>query len=322
MLAHSPPLPLIINYVGLRQSDITTEDEEAILLALGHHDHVRRIRLWMPARTLQKLVTAIDDYSPILEYLDLQHREGPTPGLTPPATFQAPYLRFLIMDFAPLLLRSPWLITSAGGITTLYLLNIPSLALPPNDLIQQLSLMPHLKTLGFTFRSPVPNRDVRRLLQTPITTHATLPNLHSFMFNGVSAYLEALFPRMTAPLLENPHIGFFNQLTFSVPCLLQFMRATEIVGFSYATFRFYDAFVGVKVLHREAPRKHVFDMVVPCSHLDWQVSSIAQIVSSLDPVFSAVEHLQFSTRNIVNHRRCTMRLIAYSGANFSGRSTT
>jgi hypothetical protein len=69
------------------------------------------------------------------------------------------------------------------------------------------------------------------------------------------------------------------------------MRATEIVGFSYATFRFYDAFVGVKVLHREASRKHIFEMVVPCSHLNWQVSSIAQIVSSLGPVFSAVEHL-------------------------------
>ncbi|KAI0285529.1 hypothetical protein BC826DRAFT_1052125 [Russula brevipes] len=72
---------------------------------------------------------------------------------------------------------------------------------------------------------------------------------------------------MTAPLLENLQIGFVNQLTFSVPCLLQFMRTTEVVGFNHATFLFYDTFVGVKV------------------------SSIAQVVNSLSPVFSAVEHL-------------------------------
>jgi hypothetical protein len=44
MLAHSPPLPLIIDHIN--QDPVTTaEDEEGILLALQHHDRVRRVRL-------------------------------------------------------------------------------------------------------------------------------------------------------------------------------------------------------------------------------------------------------------------------------------
>jgi hypothetical protein len=51
MLAHSPPLPLVIDYEG---GDITTEDEEAITLALEHRDRVRHIRFNLPALKLQK----------------------------------------------------------------------------------------------------------------------------------------------------------------------------------------------------------------------------------------------------------------------------
>jgi hypothetical protein len=47
MLAHSPPLPLIIDHIN--QDPVTTaEDEEGILLALQHHDRVRRVRLQVP----------------------------------------------------------------------------------------------------------------------------------------------------------------------------------------------------------------------------------------------------------------------------------
>ncbi len=53
----------------------------------------------------------------------------------------------------------------------------------------------------------------------PIMTHVTLPNLRWVVFNGVSAYLEALLPHVTAPLLERVGIVFSNQLTTSIPHL-------------------------------------------------------------------------------------------------------
>jgi hypothetical protein len=51
MLAHSPPLPLILNY-GDGDRDVTLEDEEGILLALRHRHRVCHIHFSMPASGL------------------------------------------------------------------------------------------------------------------------------------------------------------------------------------------------------------------------------------------------------------------------------
>ena len=61
MLAYSSPLPLDIDYRG-----ITAEDEEGAILAFKQRD---RVRLYMPATDLQKLIVAIDEEYPILEHL-------------------------------------------------------------------------------------------------------------------------------------------------------------------------------------------------------------------------------------------------------------
>jgi hypothetical protein len=63
MLAHSPPLLLIINYTG--PDDFTVEDDKGIVLALERRDRVRRIRLAMFPPNLQKVVMAIDEEYPI-----------------------------------------------------------------------------------------------------------------------------------------------------------------------------------------------------------------------------------------------------------------
>jgi hypothetical protein len=63
MLAHSLPLPLVINF--RRNDEITAEDEEGAILALKQYDRVRRVRLEMPPTSLQKLVTTMDDEYPI-----------------------------------------------------------------------------------------------------------------------------------------------------------------------------------------------------------------------------------------------------------------
>jgi hypothetical protein len=64
MLAHSPPLPLIIDHIN-RDPVTTAEDEEGILLALQHHDRVRRVRLRVPVPNLQKLIVAMEEEYPI-----------------------------------------------------------------------------------------------------------------------------------------------------------------------------------------------------------------------------------------------------------------
>jgi hypothetical protein len=290
MLAHSPPLPLVIDYRG---TDVTAEEEEAIVLALEQRDRVRRIRFNLPVLKLQKLVKAIDGEYPILEYLIFMDppKEKRT-VLILPETLQIPHLRHLTIDCSiPI---RPQLLTTAVGLVTLYLgLYDPSTYFQPTVLLQSLSLMPQLEILVIYFHFAVPNRDVeRQLMRTPIMTHATLLNLRLFALRCVSAYSEAVLSRITASRLEIFVIRYPKQLTFSVPQLLQFIGRIENVRFDRAEFRFFNdrVYVGVNPAETNMPLD-AFSITVKCWHLDWQVSFVAQISNALSQIFSAVEHL-------------------------------
>ena len=74
MLAHSPPVPLIIDHIDEEYHVLTPEDEEGIILALQNRDRVRRIRITKSVSILQKLVIALDGEFPILEFLFIVHQ--------------------------------------------------------------------------------------------------------------------------------------------------------------------------------------------------------------------------------------------------------
>ena len=102
MLAHSPPLPFVTDYRLDKDDGITVEDEEGAILALKQYDRVRRVRLLMPVTGLQKLIVAMIDEYPILEYLIIGHQERDTSSiLIFPETFQAPHLRHLTLLALP-----------------------------------------------------------------------------------------------------------------------------------------------------------------------------------------------------------------------------
>ena len=152
--------------------------------------------------------------------------------------------------------------------------------------------MPHLETLTIRFKSSISNREVeRQLTHAPIVAPITLSNLHRFHFQGVSTYLEALVHRITTPRLNDLNINFFNQLSFSVPRLLQFIIAAETFPLSDAILTFSDKLVGAGFYPFGAANLCPLAIVVKCCHLDWQASSMAQISNSLIQIFSAVEHL-------------------------------
>jgi hypothetical protein len=292
MLAHSPPLPLDIDYVN-GNNDITAEDEEGAIFALKQYNRVRRVRLEMPVTGLQKLIVATDDEYPILEYLIiLLPLEDKSSISQFPETLQAPNLRHLYLFGFTLPIGSPLLTTAVGLVTLCLFMVHPSTYFHPNILLRWLSFMPQLETLTVYFLFPVPNRDVeRQLTHTPITTPITLPNLRNFEFRGVGTYLEALVQRITTLRLEKLQIEFFNQLTFSATRLLQFVNATENLTFKSAKLWFFDKYVVVAVYPHEEAEMYALSIAVKCWHLDWQVSSAAQISNLLSPAFSAVEHV-------------------------------
>ena len=290
MLAHSPPLPLVIDYF-YEDHDIT-KDEEGAVLALKQRDRVRRVRLMMPVPDLLKLISAMDEEYPILEYLII---EPPTKDrstiLMLPETLQAPNLRHLTLIGFALPIQSRLLRTAVGLVTLCLNMNDPSTYSHPNALLRWLSVMPQLEILAILFTLPVPDHEIeRQLTHTPIMTPVTLPNLHRFTFRGVSAYLETFVDRITTPRLEKLEIEFFHQLMFSIPRLLQFMSTSEDLGFKRAKFWFYDERAYVEVYPRGESETYTLSINVDCCHLDWQVISMAQISSSLSQIFSAVEH--------------------------------
>jgi len=294
MLANSPPLPLIIDHMLKDQDhDLTAQDEEGILLALQHHHRVKRIRLEMPIPSLQKLVSSMDEEFLMLEFLYITAPIEQDASLVLPQTFQAPHLRHLVLDNIICPITSP-LLTPTTGLVTLSLMEIRSSAnLRPHDLLQRLALMPQLETLGIDFHSPIPSRDIEKQSRRMPIVHVTLPNLRWFGFRGVSAYLEALLPRITAPLLEKLQILFFNQLTFTVPHLLEFIRSAGNLKFSSARLTFEEEGISARVYPNEGAKMYALYVDVGCEQFDWQVASAAQILNMLRSVFSSVEHLTF-----------------------------
>ena len=209
-----------------------------------------------------------------------------------PLTFGAPQLRLLNLKHFTTPIRLSLLSTGPGLMTlTLKCIN-PSTFLHPNHLFEALSLLPQLEKLDICFFSPSPSHEIRtRLLHSPIVTHTTLPNLRVFQFWGVSSYLEALLPNMTTPLLEMLIVSFFHQLNFSIPHLRQFVTTKLNLRFSSARLLFYHEAVAIFMYPLEVDRPHTLFIDVDCEHLNWQVSSLAQIFNFLEPAFSTMVDL-------------------------------
>ena len=286
MLAHSPPLPLVVDFYR-KSRDISAEDEEQIILTLKHRDRLSRVRL---VTKLQKLTLAMDEEYPILDYLIVVTPiEDNSTILILPESLQAPHLRHLVLGGFSFPIGSRLLTSAVGLVTLCFIMHHPSTYFHPNTLLQWISFMPQLETLVIRFSLPVHRRDVeRQLMHTPITTLVTLPNLHYFRFEGVSTYSEAFVRRITAPRLEKLEIRFFSQLTFCVPHLQQLMNITENLRFDSVTIQFPDERVCAELYLREVEMAII---AVNCWHIDWQVSSMVQISNSLSQVFSAAEHL-------------------------------
>ncbi|KAI0245522.1 hypothetical protein BJV78DRAFT_357991 [Lactifluus subvellereus] len=170
--------------------------------------------------------------------------------------------------------------------------------------------MPQLETLRIGFYSPLPNRDVaRQLLDTPIMTQITLPNLREFWFKGVSAYLEGLLAWISAPVLRRFSIVLFNQQTFTVPHLSHFMGAPEALRFSTVRLAFDNPSAHFQAVPLEGQRWYQFQVRIMCRF------------SIHFSQYSLLWRNSYSgTRSTVNRQSGTTRSTAHCGANFSDRS--
>ncbi len=97
-----------------------------------------------------------------------------------------------------------------------------------------------------------------------IQGHIVFPNLCHFWFQGVSTYVEAVVHQITAPHLQKLQMLFFEQLTFSIPHLIQFINSTENLRFSKAKLQFSDKHVDVEVYPCEEAETEMYAF-----HIHW-----------------------------------------------------
>ena len=285
MLAHSPPFPIIIDHFnddGDRPMTMMANDEEGIILALEHRDRVRRIRFRTTFPVAEKVIGSIDGKFPKLEYLCIAPRYKM--DFLFPNTFKAPQLRHLILINLTCPISSP-LLSAAVDLVALSLVNIPPSAyFRPDELLHRISLMPRLEILWITFESET----FRNLVGLDVTHKPiSLPNLRFFRFGGYSIYLEAVVSWITAPHLEAIRITFWEEWSFSVKRLLQFMSTSEDLRLGSAILTFDSGEAKLLAYPNTTSGVPAFDMYVEGSPGN-KVSNAARILYTLTPLFSSV----------------------------------
>jgi len=298
MLAHSPPLPLILDYRD-PYDYITADDELGIRFALERRDRVRRIRIMQPVHMLRRLIKALHGEFSNLEYLFIERHSFYIPSTESnvivdiPETFRAPRLRYLVVMGFHIPIGSP-LFTTMGKLVTLSLnFDIPWVYFHPNPLLQQLLLMTQLETSENTLNSYVAGDAMESQLLRRAVMRRVTPYLRRFGFQGANAYLEALLPRVTIRLLERLQLYFLDQLkTFLILPRRLVMSSAEIVCLRTVRLTFLKDYLRVDAYsHDKEFRMYRFSMSQGGRHLDWQLASITKFFHMLRTVFSPVEHL-------------------------------
>ena len=112
-------------------------------------------------------------------------------------------------------------------------------------------------------------------------------------------------------------IQLFEQLTFSVPRIVQFINTMENLRFDDAIIMFKNKEVDVLMFFREMDM-YAFSISVDCWHFDWQVSSVAQIAMCLAKCSLWWSNSLLNTKFIVSHLKRIMMSTRSSGASFLG----
>ena len=297
MLAHLPPLPLILDYYDLYDC-IAPGDVQDIILALRHRDRVRRIRIMQPVCILGWLIEALQGEFPNLEYLFIERHMFYMPSfecntfVKLPETFRAPRVRYLMAMGFSIPTSSP-LFTTMGNLVTLSLnFGMPCAHFHPNPLLQQLPLTPRLETSGNILNTYFPSDMESRFLRRAVTKRVT-HYLRRFGVQGSNVYLKALRSRVTIRLPERLQLYFFDQqkTSFILPPR-QSMNSPEPVPLKTVRITFFKDYLRVDGNSYDSKfSAYRFHMSQGGRHLDRQLASATKFVHTLGAVFSPVEHL-------------------------------
>ena len=291
-----PPLPIVF---GNGEEGPTPEDSY-FDAAIMHRNRICEIDFHLMTWQFQRLASVMQEQFPALINLKLENVLHTRPPPVLPDGFlggSAPRLRTLKLEFVAFP-AIPKLLLSATGLVHLSLWRIPySGYIPPEVIVSCLAVLTNLNYLAIEFTIPRSHPD-QEYRHSPPPTRTVLPALIHFELRGVSEYVEGLVARIDTPLLDGLCITFFRKLTFDIPQLAQFMRRTtrfQALNEAHVDFDY----GGIHV--ESLPQIYLFSEMSGFSitfdafdQFDWQLSSVAQALTSLFPSIYIVEHLYIS----------------------------
>ena len=278
-----PALPLYIQRMYMAES------VDNIIAVLERNDRVCNIELADLGRSdLEQISAAMQVPFPKLTRL-LLSSNGKTVSALPDLFLggSAPRLEFLWLDgirFPGL----PKLLLSATHLVSLYLENIPHLGyFSPEAIVTALSTLTRLVEIFLLFESPQSRPDPAHQLPPP-PTRSVLPNLIYFQFKGDGEYLEVVVAHIDAPRLECLETTLFNDIVFDTPHFTQFISRTptmKALEKAHVTFDGKAATVELSSSGKYGELR----VIIPCSELDWQVSSMEQVCTSCLPLLPTLD---------------------------------
>jgi hypothetical protein len=266
-----------------------------------NRDRICGIDFHLIISELRNLFQVMQEPFPALTHIDIQYREldeyefglhGPIPAI--PDGFlggSAPKLQSLKLASIPFP-ALPKLLLSTTGLVYLRLSHIPESGnISPKELVTGLAASPKLKSFIMEFQPPHFLPDQGR------PTRAVLPSLTHFQFQGKSEYLEVLLAAIDAPLLDTICITFSDESTFDIPQFARFMRRTtrfQALNEAHVEFGYYDTVVKSLPLTENFDRFDEIEnagLIITCRGIDWSLSGLARVFTSLFPSIYIVEHL-------------------------------
>ena len=154
-------------------------------------------------------------------------------------------------------------------------------------MVTALSTLISLGSLSLHFQSPRSYLDQANRHLHPLT-RTVFPALTRFFFKGVHEYLDDLVAGIDAPQLINLELAFFNDIVFDAPQLIQFISRTPTLSVVDKTHVAIGHDRGIVNSLSQTSR---YKVVVLCSELDWQLSSLEQVCTSCLPPLSTAEDL-------------------------------
>jgi len=289
-----PELPVVIKAASWNSRNLGVNN---VASALKQHHRVCTIDIPGIPKSLLNRFMVMKKPFPSLKKLELSSNDESIPVL--PDSFlggSAPQLQTLSLSGIPFPgLQN--LLLSTCDLVELRLWDIPlSGYFSPEAIVTGLSAMTKLQHLRLEFRCPRSRVDrENRLL--PRLLRVVLPALTSFDFKGDSEYFEDIIGQIDTPLLDQVDLTFFNQLIFDTPLLRDFLGRTETfkashrahLGFSYND-------VKVRLYRRDETHDHcILSLAILCIPIDWQLSALAQVCSSVLSPLPALGCLDIET---------------------------